>query len=172
VLRSYTLLRDENDQLKAELHNEGEQHKAAQDRSAMEKSGLEAQLNVMKDALPVAAQASALHEQLRQTQDQLAALAEENHQLKTRLSLGSPAPGTALSAPSHQASPPPPPPAASVPAPAPAPRVHVVAAGETLGQISRQYYGTASRWPEILAANRDVLRNENSLTVGSKLRIP
>ena len=34
------------------------------------------------------------------------------------------------------------------------------------------YYGNASRWPDILAANRDVLKNEKSLLVGTKLKIP
>ena len=63
-------------------------------------------------------------------------------------------------------------PPAATPVAAPAPRIHVVVAGETLGKISRQYYGTTSRWPEILAANRDVLRDEKSLIVGTKLRIP
>ena len=163
VLRSYTLLRDENDQLKA-----------AAEKSAMEKSSLEAQLAVAKDALPLAAQASALREQLRQTQDQLAALSLENNQLKTRLSLGGPAPGSVSTESLHPmtVATAPAPVSAPTPAAAPAPRIHVVAAGETLARISRQYYGTTSRWPEILAANRDVLHDEKSLIVGVKLRIP
>jgi nucleoid-associated protein YgaU len=45
-------------------------------------------------------------------------------------------------------------------------------AGDTLGKISRQYYGTANRWPAILAANSDVLRDERSLVVGRVLKIP
>ena len=163
VLRSYTLMRDENDQLKA-----------AAEKSAMEKSSLEAQLAVTKDALPLATQASALREQLRQTQDQLAALSLENNVLKTRLSLGGPAPGSVSTESLHPmtVAAAPAPVSAPAPAAAPAPRIHVVAAGETLARISRQYYGTASRWPEILAANRDVLHGEKSLFVGSKLRIP
>ena len=161
VLRSYTLMRDENDQLKA-----------AAEKAALEKSSLEAQLAVAKDALPLAAQASALREQLRQTQDQLAALSLENNQLKTRLSLGGPAPGTASTESLHPMAVAATPAPVAAPAAVPAPRIHVVAAGETLGKISRQYYGTASRWPEILAANRDVLHDEKSLIVGAKLRIP
>jgi nucleoid-associated protein YgaU len=47
-----------------------------------------------------------------------------------------------------------------------------VAPGDTLGKISRQYYGTPGRWDEILRANGDVIKNENVLTVGSTLRIP
>ncbi|MFI5357647.1 MAG: LysM peptidoglycan-binding domain-containing protein, partial [Opitutales bacterium] len=158
VLRSYTLLQEENDQLKA-----------AQEKTATEKSALEAQLAVAKNALPLAAQAPGLREQLRQTQDQLAAVSLENYQLKTRLAMNPPAPGTSNLTPVSVPTTLPP---AAVPAPAPAPRFHVIAAGETLGMIARQYYGTASRWPEILAANRDVLRDEKSLVVGAKLRIP
>lgn len=52
------------------------------------------------------------------------------------------------------------------------PRTHVVASGDTLAKISTQYYGTAARWGDILAANRDVLGDENKLVVGRTLRIP
>ena len=51
-------------------------------------------------------------------------------------------------------------------------RVHTIAVGETLSGISRQYYGTANRWSDILAANRDILRDERSLIAGRTLRIP
>ena len=47
-----------------------------------------------------------------------------------------------------------------------------VAAGDTLSQISVKYYGTPGRWTDILAANRDVLRDEKSLIVGRTLKIP
>ena len=161
VLRSYSLLEAENDQLKA-----------AQEKLLTEKSSLEAQLAVAKNALPLADQAAALHEQLRQTQDQLAALSLENNALKTRLATGPSSTGLSSSStlqPSVVTVAPAPDP---LPAAAPAPRTHVVAEGDTLTKISRQYYGTTSRWSEILAANRDVLRDEKSLVVGSKLRIP
>ncbi len=161
VLRSYTLLQAENDQLKA-----------AQEKLLTEKSSLEAQLAVAKNALPLADQAAALHEQLRQTQDQLAALSLENNELKTRLATGPSSPGTLASTtlqPSVMTVAPAPDP---LPAAAPAPRTHIVVEGDTLTKISKQYYGTTSRWSEILAANHDVLRDEKSLAVGSKLRIP
>lgn len=158
VLRSYTLLQEENDRLKAD-----------QEKYATERAALEAQLGAAKNAMPLAAQAAGLREQLRQTQDQLAALSLENNQLKTRLATGAPAPGTSnltpMNVPTTLA------PAAVPPAP-PAPRTHVVVAGETLGKISKQYYGTTKRWPEILAANRDVLKDEKSVFVGLKLKIP
>ncbi len=42
----------------------------------------------------------------------------------------------------------------------------------TLSSISQRYYGTPSRWQEILAANSDVLRGSTSLVAGRTLRIP
>lgn len=64
-------------------------------------------------------------------------------------------------------------PVASQPAAStPMPRVHRIALGETLSGISLRYYGTASRWREIFAANQDVLRDERSLVAGRTLRIP
>lgn len=51
-------------------------------------------------------------------------------------------------------------------------RVHVVAGGDTLSKISAHYYGTPNRWNEILAANRDILGENNNLVIGRALRIP
>jgi tetratricopeptide (TPR) repeat protein len=51
-------------------------------------------------------------------------------------------------------------------------RRHVVAQGETLYKIAQRYYGSGSKWPEILEANRDVLKNENAVRPGMELRIP
>jgi len=157
VLRSYTLIQEENDQLKA-----------AAGKNSAEKSAIEAQLSVAKDALPAAAQVAGLREQLRQTQDQLAAMSLENNQLKTRLATLPPGPDGSNLAPTSV-----PTTLAPVVAPAPAePRIHVVTAGETLSQIAVKYYGNASRWPDILAANRTVLKSEKNLLVGTKLKIP
>jgi nucleoid-associated protein YgaU len=41
-----------------------------------------------------------------------------------------------------------------------------------LAKISSQFYGTPARWGDILAANRDVLGENNNLVVGRTLRIP
>ncbi len=49
---------------------------------------------------------------------------------------------------------------------------HEVQAGETLFAIARHYYGTGSRWPEIIEANLDRVASPQQLSVGVKLRIP
>ena len=48
----------------------------------------------------------------------------------------------------------------------------MVIQGDTLYKIAQRYYGSGSRWPEILEANRDVLKNENAVRPGMELRIP
>ncbi len=53
-----------------------------------------------------------------------------------------------------------------------APRTHVVTGGDTLSKISILYYGTPARWADILAANRDILGENNNLVIGRTLRIP
>ncbi|OHE88813.1 MAG: hypothetical protein A3G75_00850, partial [Verrucomicrobia bacterium RIFCSPLOWO2_12_FULL_64_8] len=66
-----------------------------------------------------------------------------------------------------------------VPTAAPAPpalvagRRHVVAPGDTLMAIALRYYGSRSKYRDILAANRDLLPNENSpLRPGMELKLP
>ncbi len=63
-------------------------------------------------------------------------------------------------------------PAKGAPAPLPKPRYHVVQRGETLSEISRSYYGTVTRWRDILEANKDVVPDERLLRPGVKLTIP
>jgi tetratricopeptide (TPR) repeat protein len=61
------------------------------------------------------------------------------------------------------------------PPPKPLPTVgrrHVVSQGETLYKIAQLYYGSGSQWPQILEANRDVLKNENAVRAGLELKIP
>jgi nucleoid-associated protein YgaU len=48
-------------------------------------------------------------------------------------------------------------------------RTHVVAKGDTLGDISKQYYGTTKNWKKIQEANKC---DPNGLAVGQKLVIP
>jgi nucleoid-associated protein YgaU len=50
--------------------------------------------------------------------------------------------------------------------------VHVVQAGETLGQIALRYYGDANRWQVIYDANRGQLPSPNALAVNMRLTIP
>ena len=50
--------------------------------------------------------------------------------------------------------------------------VHVVQAGETLGQIALRYYGDANRWQVIYDANRGQLPSPNALAVDMRLTIP
>jgi nucleoid-associated protein YgaU len=157
ALRSYSLLEAENDRLKADA----------------DKSASAAEASAAKMSADSAAQLSSLYDQLRQTRAQLAAISAENADLRTRLGLASPPPGDTRPTPSRIAS--------SQPktqnsepqtAAAPAPRTHVVATGDTLAAISRQYYGTPDRWPDILRANRDVIKDEAVLPLGVTLRIP
>jgi tetratricopeptide (TPR) repeat protein len=58
------------------------------------------------------------------------------------------------------------------PPPAVAGRRHVVSQGDTLYKIAQRYYGSGAKWPEILEANRDQLKRENSVRPGMELRIP
>ncbi len=60
----------------------------------------------------------------------------------------------------------------ATPAAAPAERSHTVQEGDSLTRISSRYFGTPNRWQDVYEANRDVLRGENSLRPGQRLRIP
>ena len=50
------------------------------------------------------------------------------------------------------------------------PNVHVVKSGETLSDISKQHYGTTTKWKEIIKANPGI--DPEGLKVGQKLKIP
>lgn len=64
-------------------------------------------------------------------------------------------------------------PVAEAPKPAvKAGRVHKVVSGDTLGRLALKYYGDASKWERIQAANQDVLKKGIALDVGMKLQIP
>ena len=51
-------------------------------------------------------------------------------------------------------------------------RFHFVQEGETLSEISQQYYGSARKWQNIFDANRKVVKNPRNLKSGTKLIIP
>jgi len=50
------------------------------------------------------------------------------------------------------------------------PNTHVVKSGETLSDISKQHYGTTTKWKEIIKANPGI--DPEGLKVGQKLKIP
>lgn len=51
-------------------------------------------------------------------------------------------------------------------------RVHVVQPRDTLIGLSRTYYGSASQWKKIYAANQNQLADPNRIRVGMRLVIP
>jgi nucleoid-associated protein YgaU len=51
-------------------------------------------------------------------------------------------------------------------------RFHIVRAGETLSDISYEYYGSADKWQKILGADRLPVENPSKLRPGTKLIIP
>jgi nucleoid-associated protein YgaU len=50
-------------------------------------------------------------------------------------------------------------------------RFHIVRAGETLSDISRQYYGSADKWQKILGADHLPIENPSKIRPGMKLII-
>ncbi len=63
-------------------------------------------------------------------------------------------------------------PAPAAPKAAAAARTHTVQKGDTLSKISQQYYGNRTKWRDIYAANRDVMKSEGDLRTGMTLKIP
>ncbi|MBN1418304.1 MAG: LysM peptidoglycan-binding domain-containing protein, partial [Planctomycetes bacterium] len=68
---------------------------------------------------------------------------------------------------------------APAPTPAPAPaedptlwRVYTVESGDTLGDVSQRLLGTCKRWPEILEANKGLMKTDRDLREGMKIRVP
>lgn len=51
-------------------------------------------------------------------------------------------------------------------------RTHVVAKGDTLFKLARQYYNDQSKWRDIYNANRSILSDPNRLKVGQELVLP
>jgi len=167
-LRSFSVVQDENTGLKASV-----------DKLTSDNAMLGQQLNLSRSSITalqaqaaLTSQIEPLRTQVRQAQDEISQLAAENGELRTRLSLQSPGPSSSKPVPMRPAQA-----AATAPAPepapaAPAPKTYVVVEGDTLTKISRKFYGTTSRWEDILNANHDVLKDEKSLSIGSTLKIP
>jgi|SRR5580658_2434484 LysM repeat protein len=171
-LRSFTVVQDENSQLKASLD------KLTSDNTSLgqQLDAAKASITTLQAQAALTAQIEPLRNELRQAQDEGSQLATENEMLKTRLSVLAPGPGAARPMPMRPGTPQavsaaqPPPPTPPPAPPPPASKTYVVAEGDTLTKISRKFYGTSSRWADILKANHGV--NENSLVVGSTLTIP
>ncbi|MHC4834279.1 MAG: LysM peptidoglycan-binding domain-containing protein [Planctomycetota bacterium] len=51
-------------------------------------------------------------------------------------------------------------------------RIHIVGEGETLSEIAAAHLGSARRWPEIVAANRDRIDDPDRVRPGTELRLP
>jgi len=100
------------------------------------------------------AEAAANRTQLDQVRGTNMSLTQENQRLKS-----SPAPGGVA----------PTPPAFATPT---GPILHVVAAGDSLSNLSARYYGTPARWPDIYQVNADLLGPTGTLRIGTTLRIP
>ena len=49
---------------------------------------------------------------------------------------------------------------------------YTVVAGDTLSHIAKRFYGKATRWQAIFAANRDQLDDPDRIRPGQVLRIP
>ena len=54
----------------------------------------------------------------------------------------------------------------------PPPRIYVVRRGDTLSGIAQRELGAASRWPEILERNREVLSNPDRIFPDQVLVLP
>lgn len=125
-----------------------------------------------------------LAQQVQQLQAENAALKAQLAELRGQSGLG-----VSLQAPSSEyaanpAAVPPSPPAVLVPAPPPAApppapaghggRVHVVVHGDGLMKLAREYYGSESRWRDIVAANPDLFPNgkPGPLKLGMRIKIP
>ena len=176
TVRSFTLARQENERLKVQIKQAGAPAAENHDAEAALASARQELSTVRAAADKAAADSAALRDALHQAQDAYAKLATEYARLKTEvpqtgvnLPAGS---GTPSGQPAMMAVSVVPPPAISLHPPAPAPRTHRVVAGDTLRQISNQYYGTTSRWQDIYNANRDTLRSADVLPLDVELRIP
>jgi nucleoid-associated protein YgaU len=98
------------------------------------------------------AEAGADRARLDQLRGTNAFLTDENQRLKSGLARGGGAPNS--------------------PTPLAVARTHIVAAGDSLANLSQRYYGTPARWQEIYNANADLLGPTGLLRVDYVLRIP
>ena len=50
--------------------------------------------------------------------------------------------------------------------------MHIVVSGDNLSKISKQYYGTPNKYPQIFEANKPMLTHPDKIYPGQVLRIP
>ena len=62
--------------------------------------------------------------------------------------------------------------AAPAPATTTGTRKHIIRPGDTLSKLAQQYYNNRAKWRDIYAANRNVMKNESDLKVGTELKLP
>ena len=51
-------------------------------------------------------------------------------------------------------------------------QMHIVVSGDNLSKISKQYYGTPNKYPQIFEANKPMLSHPDKIYPGQVLRIP
>lgn len=49
---------------------------------------------------------------------------------------------------------------------------YIIKKGDTLSAIAKHFYGKANEYPKIFEANREVIKDENLIYPGQKIRIP
>jgi nucleoid-associated protein YgaU len=49
---------------------------------------------------------------------------------------------------------------------------YVIESGDTLSAIAKQFYGDANAYPQIVEANREVIKDADLIFPGQKIRIP
>jgi nucleoid-associated protein YgaU len=173
ALRSFSVIQNENSDLKAAVEKLTAENTAltqSQEAAKSQIATLQVQANATQQIIP-------LRNELRQSEDEINRLARENERLRNRVALMEPEPGAPGRLPTRPGSQTlaPEPVATTTPVPTPTPtpgRTYVIAEGDTLTRISRKFYGSSGHWEEILAANRDVIKNEKKLPVGDTIKIP
>ena len=60
----------------------------------------------------------------------------------------------------------------TVSSPAPESQMYTVVSGDNLSKISKQFYGTANKYPQIFEANKPMLTHPDKIYPGQVLRIP
>jgi nucleoid-associated protein YgaU len=64
-------------------------------------------------------------------------------------------------------------PSSAQPTPAsPAVREYTIKSGDSLSKIAKQYYGNAADWDKIYKANKDKIKDPNTIFPGQKIVIP